>query len=238
MDELASGAPCYENGGKRTRSEGRMLLTGRVALCSVLVLWASRPTWADMNEDLAGCAAITKSAARLECYDGLAAKIAPTARTSTPSVEGAGKWSARTEVSPVDDSINVYLHLDAENTIAGKFGNETRPTMTIRCKENETALYISWDTFMGSDDTDVLIRLDKEKARTMQWGISTDHGSTFHTNSIPFIKEMLKHEMLLARTTPYGERPVTALMNPLIFRLYRRDVRTPAVGRAGRRSLA
>jgi type VI secretion system protein VasI len=158
---------------------------------------------------MAGCAAITASQERLACYDAIAGKIAPGARQTSPTVEGSGKWNMRTEMSPVDDSMNVFLRLEAEDTIATRFGQETKPIMIIRCKENETDVLILWENYLGLDDTEVLIRLDKEPAKETRWDLSTDNSATFHRNPIPFIREMLKRETLLARTTPYSENPAT-----------------------------
>lgn len=66
----------------------------------------------DTKKELAKCAAIEASIARLECFDSLAARMGVDAPKVEPFV-GKGKWVVRREISPIDDRTNVYLALNA-----------------------------------------------------------------------------------------------------------------------------
>jgi type VI secretion system protein VasI len=138
---------------------------------------------------------------------GMDAKIADAKRRAM----GNGAWRAQTEKSPVDDSTNVYLSLQSNDTIPGQFGGTVQPELYVRCKEHKTEIYVAWEVYLGIDSTDVLHRLDDRPARTLDWGISTDHKATFYPgNDTAFARELIKYERLLLRVTPYGESPVTA----------------------------
>ncbi len=123
-------------------------------------------------------------------------------------VANKGKWDTSIATSEIDDSQKVILTLAAENTIRSSYRTE-RPTLYLRCAENKTEAYINWGVFLGSDNTKVLLRYDKEKAKTRRWGLSTDHKATFVRGNIPFIKKLLKHKKLLVQVTPYSDSPVT-----------------------------
>jgi len=124
---------------------------------------------------------------------------------------GNGAWHTSSETSPIDDSTNVFLSLASEDTIEGQFGGTVRPQLYVRCKEKKTELYVSWDVYLGIDETQVLHRLDDRPARTSTWNISTDNKATFCGGSdLAFVRELIKHEKLLLRVTPYGEKPVMA----------------------------
>ena len=124
---------------------------------------------------------------------------------------GNGKWRVSSETSPIDDSTNVYLSLPADSTISGRFGETVRPSLWVRCKENRTEVFVTWELYLGIDTTQVLHRLDERRAQTRTWGLSTDHEATFYRGSqVSFARELMSHERLLLQTTPYGEKPVTA----------------------------
>jgi type VI secretion system protein VasI len=150
---------------------------------------------------------------RLQCHDKLAEGNGGAREVVDLPPNGVGDWEVETEVSPIDDSTNVYLYLKASEPVAGMFGQDTYPYLTVRCRENDTDLYISWEQFLGSGGTAVLIRFDKEKARETRWGTSTDGKAVFSPNPIAHIKEMLEHDQLIVRTTPFSESPVTASFN-------------------------
>jgi type VI secretion system protein VasI len=124
---------------------------------------------------------------------------------------GNGAWSVNAETSPIDDSTNVDLSLASTSTIDGQFGSAAQPYLYVRCKERKTEVFVVWDVYLGIGETDVLNRLDDSPARTLEWSISTDYKATFYPgNDIAFARELQKHERLLLRVTPYGEKPVTA----------------------------
>lgn len=173
------------------------------------ILLTTEPLFADVpTREIAVCAAKTSDVDRLACFDNIASKFGAEPKVTLPKVEDSGKWRVSTKTSPIDDSKNVYLRLIAEKPVSGKYGRESQPTLLIRCKENKTNLFIPFGFFLGSDSTRVTTRLDKEKARTSTWSISTDHEAIFAPRDISFTKKLMQHDRLLVQLTPYGESPV------------------------------
>jgi type VI secretion system protein VasI len=172
-----------------------------------LSLILASPSSAQSKEDVAKCASNKGSMERLSCFDNLARNLG----IDAPRVEaflGSGKWQVQTEQSPIDDSKNVYLSLTANDSIVRRYGKNLTPTLHFRCKEKKTEGYINFDTFLGSDSTQVTTRLDKDKAKTSSWGISTDHNAAFIPQAVPFIKSLLDKEALLVQLTPYSENTI------------------------------
>ncbi len=125
--------------------------------------------------------------------------------TISTAQDKANKWILEEETSPINDKKDIYLFLESDRPIVSKRNKETTPKLAIRCKENETNLFIIFDIFLGSrDDIPVLHRLDKEEAKTARWSVSNDSEAIFKPNPIPFIKTMMQHEKLLVRVASYN----------------------------------
>lgn len=145
--------------------------------------------------------------ARLACYD----KALPPAASSAaePAPGSIGKWRLASKTSPVDDSKNVYISLNANETIRSPFGESITPSLYILCREKKTEMFLNWDVYLGLNETQMLYRLDKQKAVTHEWGISTDTKAVFYRGKdIDFIKMLAKSSNLFVRITPYNENPV------------------------------
>ncbi len=72
---------------------------------------------ADINTDIARCAAESNSVKRLECFDSLSSRLGVALpKTSTDTVS---KWRVNKESSHIDDSTNVIISLDADSSISG-----------------------------------------------------------------------------------------------------------------------
>jgi type VI secretion system protein VasI len=176
-----------------------------------IALMSERASGQTPNRAIARCAAIESPTDRLKCYDDLAkAAGVDRPKVTTPATKGAGKWVVRQETSPIDDSKNVFVTLDADAPVASRFGRAVRPSLVIRCKESKTTAYIDWGSYLGLDETQVLTRIDDAPASKESWSISTDHEATFAESPISLIKSLLGKTKLLAQVTPYGESPVLA----------------------------
>ena len=189
-----------------------MLMGESMKLKAILVItWAtvSSVALADTKQDIAKCAATSSGSARLVCYDAIARKLGVDKPSSTTTT-GSGKWAVRSDKSPIDDSVNVYLSVQSEEPV--RYGyNTVRPSLFIRCSENKTNVFLNWDLYLGLDSTGMLTRFDSENASTETWSISTDNRAVFVRGSdIAFAKKMMNHNKLLTRITPYGESPVMA----------------------------
>ncbi len=118
-------------------------------------------------------------------------------------------WKLRTDTSPIDDSKSYYLSRDAEEPIGSGFLSST-PTLMIRHKEGELQVYITFGKYLGSGTTTVTARMDSSPAVQNEWGLSTDGKAVFcPTDAAGFVMQLLEHEKLVIRLTPFGESPVT-----------------------------
>ncbi len=180
---------------------GKILIVGVTLISSV--------AFAGTKERIAKCAANDSDASRLICYDNLAKSLGVD-KPKTKITVGKGKWRIREDKSPIDDSVNVYLSVSANETVTSGY-KTVKPIIYVRCAENKTNIFLVWDLYLGIDETRMLTRFDKEKPETRTWSISTDYKAVFvRSSDISFAKKMMKHDKLLAQITPYGESPVMA----------------------------
>jgi hypothetical protein len=111
-------------------------------------------------------------------------------------------------------SQNVYLGTPSLQTTEGPLSEPVRPVLWLTCKENTTSLYIVWHTFLHTDEVEVITRVDSLPARTDWWFVSTDFkaaGLWDGRSAIPFIRSLFGHNRLLAKVTPHGDNPQTAI---------------------------
>ncbi len=139
-------------------------------------------------------------------------KIPPTA-FPVATTAGPTKWVIREEISPVDDSKNIYISINSEEKVSNRFGSELA-TLMLRCKENETDAFISIDSYIGHNSTEVTYRLDKAPAVVSNWYVSDTGKAVFSTSGTSFIKKLFGHDKLFVRITPYGDIPAE-----MVFRL-------------------
>jgi type VI secretion system protein VasI len=130
------------------------------------------------------------------------------------SNEDIGKWQEIVDIDPMTDKEIVILSLDAENQIHTQYAfQRIVPSLYIRCKDRKTEAYINWGTYLGLNTTQVTVRIDKQRKSIQTWGLSTDNKATFSPSGYSFAKKLLKHNKLIASTTPYGDNPVIAIFN-------------------------
>ncbi|MGQ7253944.1 type VI secretion system-associated protein TagO [Vreelandella titanicae] len=136
----------------------------------------------------------------------------------TPPPEPRSPWQVSEEVSPMDDSKNVYLSTRANEALPGRYGRSVaRPTLYVRCVENTTALILNMDGhFMASSDYHtwghVDMRIDDGQAFTKSMRESTNNKALGLWNggtSIPVIRQMFGADQLTMRATPHSESPMT-----------------------------
>lgn len=176
-------------------------------LIMLFVLMVSNNVSAHMVDSLAKCATETSDETRLICYDSLATKIG-IKKPEAKVVSDPGKWNVHEEKSPIDDSFNVHLFVMSNKTVKSGY-NTVKPSLHIRCSENETNVFLNWGLYLGLEKTKMLTRFDKEKATMSSWSISTNNEAVFvQGNDIEFAKKIMKHQKLLVKVTPFGGNSV------------------------------
>lgn len=163
------------------------------------------------DESMSKCAAMKSVVERIACFDDLTAKhdLAPAAIETTPLE--AGKWNTSTKTDPMTDK-PIHVALLIADSGRGRFD---RPIgLAIRCHDNVTDMYVVWGSYLGRDGIRTTFRLDKEKAQTSSWQISTDSQATFFPRPVvPFLKKMTDSTSFVVSVTPYNENPITAVFD-------------------------
>ncbi|HEK2751515.1 TPA: hypothetical protein SMT72_003554 [Proteus mirabilis] len=157
------------------------------------------------------CKLLKNSDEKLSCFDKLdESKVSEDANNN--DIES--KWGVFKEKSQLDDTETVILSVDGDSAINTSLLGASIPTLIVRCQNNKTQLYVVWGAYLGIDDIKVSYRIDKNKAITNWWSISTNNKSSFYNgNTISFIKSMFNKNNLFMQLTPYGENPVNVNFN-------------------------
>ena len=168
---------------------------------------------ATIDEVLAYCRAQAEADERLACFDELARAVAEGEVLPTLPSSGTGHWNVTQEVSPIDDSRNVYMRLEAE---AEGYTAKSRPALMVRCTEGEINVFISFDSRLsyGDDKIEVLSRFDRQPAKKNDWGLSTDRKAIFTPHSAAFwALKIERAQKLFVRLTPSEKNPISATFN-------------------------
>lgn len=180
-----------------------MTLFRTLGLTTIIIMAFSRVS-ASAPED---CAKIVENVQRLACYDDI---FGSTATLSVPSVS---KWKKEIRENPMTDERDVFLTLRSEETLPGRFGGMGHGRLFLRCMENTTAIQFAVGDHFLADIQGygrVEYRLDDQPMSTRKFTESTDNstlGLWSGGKAIPFIKNMLGHDRMIVRITPYNESP-------------------------------
>ena len=161
---------------------------------------------ANLAVDVAKCSIDANNITRLACYDNLAPEAAKQnpARTSAT----VSKWRVQTQTSKIDDSNNVFLVLQAESEIQGWPSKHFTPSLTIRCRERRTEMYIAIgmaaDVEYVVDTATVTFRIDKQPAFKVAANKSTDGVALFIPQATSLAKRLFPGETLLFQFIPFN----------------------------------
>src|SRR5215475_14377917 len=130
----------------------------------------------------------------------------------------ADSWSVSFDKSAMDDSQSVFLVTESVNPVPGTLEvNTVTPTLTIRCHENKTALYVNWQRYVTTggiySEEQVRYRIDDAPPKTATWNLSTDFEATglwSGGSSIALIRQLIKAKRFLIEVTPYGSNTIRA----------------------------
>ena len=156
------------------------------------------------------CSAETNTVKRLSCFDDFAKANNLTHSSKDTTTSAESKWRTSTDSDPLTDQSVHYAMLDAVEG-RGRLGDQI--LLIIRCKSGKTEAYINWNTFLGSDGLSVTSRIDKERASTSYWSISTDHTASFMPKPVVTLKKFEGATTFVVNLTPYSESPITAIFD-------------------------
>ncbi len=135
------------------------------------------------------------------------------ATTGAAFSQGYGKWIIQTEQDELTDGFNVYTKTESKDKVSCGWGSwlSFPAELLVRCQENKTAVYLKTVNCRLTSG-DVKYRVDKLSARTKRFTESTDDralGLWSGGQSIPFLKQLIDHDKLVMRITPYRESSET-----------------------------
>lgn len=173
---------------------------------AALSLWAlSHSAGALGKTDLANCAAISEPAARLGCYDDMTKNFGA---EQAISAQPPGSWEIEEQRSEVDGSRSLYLTVEAGALTFDQNNHPTRPSLWIRCAEDQMSLYVWWKLYLGVDEIDVSYRVDSLPLQTQSWTIANNNefaGLWSEDSAIPLIRRLLDADQLLLQLSPYDQ---------------------------------
>lgn len=182
-------------------------MRGIALLLALSMVAAGSPASAStVAERLQECAKIRDDAARLACFDRLAANLALPAKPAEWSTVRA--WTVSRQVNPLDDSVTIAAMLAAQETGAWV---QSPVTLVIRCQSGAIEAYINWGVDLGRAAT-VVWRAGAGRATSEQWAVSTDGLSTFcPSNEEALAGQIMRADRFVAQVTPPGATPITAV---------------------------
>jgi type VI secretion system VasI family protein len=168
------------------------------AYAVVTVIAALRTASAD---DLASCAAIDDSSARLACYDKLAGRQVP---------PGPGRWRLDQYHSPLSGGEVISVTLRAQQADAAGLPPWMQPQLTISCDNNVTQVMIQAQQRLSTSNQqmEVVLRVDGGDQSREVWQISEDSLRAFRPDPVPWIKTLLDATQLQVGLRPYLDKPL------------------------------
>ena len=117
------------------------------------------------------------------------------------------QWTVTETKDPIYDVEDVFATIPA---YSGTNEKGEAPSLTVRCKNGKTQLYVSWGTFVNNESQSVTDRIDDLQPERGAWRISSNREGLFRPINKQFIRRLMAAKNYVVRTTPYSENPITA----------------------------
>lgn len=209
--------PSPEERKRAAVADGRTALgiIGVVVAAVLIVLAVGRATdysgvpgsaAAAFGPDTSLSPALGADTAFLPAYDTMA--------YASPPPGPADHWYASEDTSPMDGSRSVSLWTSADEEIRGWLNETHRPTLYVRCRENETDVFVvtgvnpdvEWGLFQQAT---VRLRLDEDKPTRQTWSESTDGKALFAPRAVTLARRLAGASTLRFEFTPFQASPQT-----------------------------
>jgi type VI secretion system VasI family protein len=163
------------------------------------------------------CHAIGDDDLRLSCYDTETEYAAVDNSDDATDLQNVpstlGNWRVSEDTSEMTDFDNIFASLQSENEVRHDFHHQRRTgkaTLTIRCVDNRTDMYIVMDGKFLADSGSfgsVDIRIDDNASRSFPLSESTDNEALglWNGRPIPLLKRMIGAESVRFEVTPFNE---------------------------------
>ncbi len=150
-------------------------------ILAVSVGAAADEAGADVQREIARCAAIEDLAGSTACYDSIADRLgiyrpshASRQQTVNWDVGEETAWSLYAEPSANEDVTNIVLRVPAGNRV-GDERKGGRPVLWIACRENNMDVYVDFGFFVSTHDPETVAIVDTRRPRHVPFRVSTDN---------------------------------------------------------------
>lgn len=129
---------------------------------------------ATIEEMLAYCRAQAEADERLACFDELARAVAEGVALPTLPSSGTGQWEVSQEISPIDDSRNVYMRLEAKDVSAEDM---SYAALVVRFLEGKIDVLVGFDSRLSvrgisTEDVNAKDGIDRT---ALHWAVVKGH---------------------------------------------------------------
>jgi len=130
-------------------------------------------------------------------------------KLTEPGVTNVSKWEVSTDTNPIDDTATESAFLKADSG-TGIYGSPIY--FGARCLSGEVDVWVTWGSYMGSDDISTTVRHGTSKSYVTNFSMSTDNKAGFSKGPVNFLRQILKADtpVMVLRAMPYSDNPITA----------------------------
>ncbi|RUS58950.1 hypothetical protein EGN72_18790 [Pseudorhodobacter sp. E13] len=176
-------------------------------LALFIIIVASGSGVAKAKDGGNACHAIKVEKERLDCYDKQTEYEAPEKEeVSEVSAATGQQWRKSEESSSLDGRTDVWLSVDSKNSQPNQIGNPEKSTLWVRCMNNSTNLFITFNNYTP-DNQNVRYKLDDSPVRKV-WMVHMQGGEGIGiwsgNSAIPFIKKMFDAEDMVVAYESYS----------------------------------
>jgi len=196
-----------------------------LSLVAGLLIGLTTPALAQEPVNIAGplkkCASLTDRAERLQCFDQIAVSqqlmSADNAAKQKQIMEQIGLWRVQTQQDETGRTV-IYLKTQATTPITLVNGLKQTPTLTVRCREKKTDVYMDWNAPLTSSDSGIKTifvksRLDEDITVDRDWELSLDKKAAFAPEAVNYVRAMKDAKKISLEFTPIHEGAVVALFD-------------------------
>ena len=204
---------CYLRKSFVLESDSNMHSTFFVLLASSALL-ATPLAAQNAPPSISHCHLLQGTDSRLACYDTATGYLASeedettgslAAEPETPEPRGL-QWRISTEISALDGRSDVWLSIPSENTQRDQIGRPDRARLWVRCMQNSTSLFVTFNDFTP-DNQNVRYRIDDGSPNSI-WMVHMQGGEGIGLwsgrNAIPFIRRLFDRSTLVIGYRSYS----------------------------------
>ena len=151
------------------------------------------------------CAAMANPESRLDCYDRLVTTLGV-----SPAGPGGERWTVEFRVDPLTDVRSARAVLPA---LEGKGVDDEPVRFILECQEGRTSVLLDWAQYVGDGNT-IVLRLDGDEPQDTFWDMARNRTTArYRSDGAPLARAIAPRRRMVARVTPSGREPVTAIFD-------------------------